>query len=365
MAGPGAAAAALLPAVLLAVLAPWAGRGGAAAPTAPNRTLEAELERRWESLVARSLARLPVAAQPKEAAVQSGAGDYLLGIKRLRRLYCNVGIGFHLQVLPDGRIGGVHADTSDSEWGVPDGKGRGPGQRPPLPVRTGRSRPAPARGPWEPERTQVQAPRSWRRRGRNHSWLGESRQGQALRSPAFPPSDVPAPGAEFQRLRRGHRERSAAIGTRARGPETRAHVQAGLEGRGGHLSPAVRDWARPPRGRNRGRTGWTPGAPWGRSACTGELGPFTFTSTPEMGVPGARRQRGEPGRRQAGEAWAQGPVPGNDLHPAPRPTGALAGGAGSGEHLWRGQPVLRGHEQQGQALWLGEYRGPPSGRAGS
>ncbi|KAB1251523.1 Fibroblast growth factor 4 [Camelus dromedarius] len=102
------------PAVLLAVLGPWAGRGGAAAPTAPNGTLEAELERRWESLVARSLARLPVAAQPKEAAVQSGAGDYLLGIKRLRRLYCNVGIGFHLQVLPDGRIGGVHADTSDS-----------------------------------------------------------------------------------------------------------------------------------------------------------------------------------------------------------------------------------------------------------
>ena len=83
---------------------------------------EAELERRWESLVARSLARLPVASQPKEAAVQSGAGDYLLGIKRLRRLYCNVGIGFHLQVLPDGGIGGVHADTSDSEWGGPDGE---------------------------------------------------------------------------------------------------------------------------------------------------------------------------------------------------------------------------------------------------
>ncbi|XP_039091302.1 fibroblast growth factor 4 [Hyaena hyaena] len=110
MAGPRAAAAALLPAVLWAVLASWA----AAAPAAPNGTLGAELERRWESLVARSLARLPVASQPKEAAVQSGAGDYLLGIKRLRRLYCNVGIGFHLQVLPDGRIGGVHADTSDS-----------------------------------------------------------------------------------------------------------------------------------------------------------------------------------------------------------------------------------------------------------
>ncbi|KAM5249182.1 fibroblast growth factor 4 [Ctenodactylus gundi] len=114
MAGPRAAAAALIPALLLAVLVPWTGRGGASAPTAPNGTLEAELERRWESLVARSLARLPVAAQPKEGAVQSGAGDYLLGIKRLRRLYCNVGIGFHLQVLPDGRIGGVHADTGDS-----------------------------------------------------------------------------------------------------------------------------------------------------------------------------------------------------------------------------------------------------------
>nr|1IJT_A Chain A, fibroblast growth factor 4 [Homo sapiens] len=36
------------------------------------------------------------------------------GIKRLRRLYCNVGIGFHLQALPDGRIGGAHADTRDS-----------------------------------------------------------------------------------------------------------------------------------------------------------------------------------------------------------------------------------------------------------
>nr|XP_048314494.1 fibroblast growth factor 4 [Myodes glareolus] len=71
-------------------------------------------EHEGDGLVARSLARLPVAAQPPQAAVRSGAGDYLLGLKRLRRLYCNVGIGFHLQVLPDGRIGGVHADTGDS-----------------------------------------------------------------------------------------------------------------------------------------------------------------------------------------------------------------------------------------------------------
>uniref|UniRef100_A0A8C6R2L4 Fibroblast growth factor n=1 Tax=Nannospalax galili TaxID=1026970 RepID=A0A8C6R2L4_NANGA len=119
MAGPGPAAGTLLPAVLLALLLPWAARGSAA-PAAPNGTLEAELERRWDSLVARSLVRLPVAAQPPEAAVQSRTGDYLLGIKRLRRLYCNVGIGFHLQVLPDGRIGGVDSllELSPAQGGV-------------------------------------------------------------------------------------------------------------------------------------------------------------------------------------------------------------------------------------------------------
>ncbi|XP_029909260.1 fibroblast growth factor 4-like [Myripristis murdjan] len=41
----------------------------------------------------------------------AGDGDYLLGIKRLRRLYCNVGIGFHIQVLPDGKITGVHNEN--------------------------------------------------------------------------------------------------------------------------------------------------------------------------------------------------------------------------------------------------------------
>uniref|UniRef100_A0A3B4Z8F6 Fibroblast growth factor n=1 Tax=Stegastes partitus TaxID=144197 RepID=A0A3B4Z8F6_9TELE len=38
-------------------------------------------------------------------------GEYLLGIKRLRRLYCNVGIGFHIQVLPNGKITGVHSEN--------------------------------------------------------------------------------------------------------------------------------------------------------------------------------------------------------------------------------------------------------------
>ncbi|XP_013886688.1 fibroblast growth factor 4-like [Austrofundulus limnaeus] len=41
----------------------------------------------------------------------AGDGQYLLGIRRLRRLYCNVGIGFHIQVLPSGKITGVHEEN--------------------------------------------------------------------------------------------------------------------------------------------------------------------------------------------------------------------------------------------------------------
>ncbi|XP_005753686.1 fibroblast growth factor 4 [Pundamilia nyererei] len=59
---------------------------------------------RWEALYSRSLARI----QGEKREESGRDSDYLLGIKRLRRLYCNVGIGFHIQVLPDGRITGVH-----------------------------------------------------------------------------------------------------------------------------------------------------------------------------------------------------------------------------------------------------------------
>lgn len=344
MAGPGAAAAALLPAVLLAVLAPWAGRGGAAAPTAPNGTLGAELERRWESLVARSLARLPVAAQPKEAAVQSGAGDYLLGIKRLRRLYCNVGIGFHLQVLPDGRIGGVHADTSDSEWGGPAQRVGGPGQRPPLPIRTRRSRLAPAGGRGNRDGLGFW---SFRRRDANIFGPG-NRRGDCLcapgrTSPASPPSEARALGAEFQRLRpwaQGKRRSQPAPG----GPREVRPGQAGLGGPQGRPAPAVGDWARPLRGRDR-RLG-TP-----RPCTLGSGAPLHPPPPQKRGPWWFACRGGGPGR-----GGAQGPLPGSDPRPAPRPAGTLAGGAGRGEHLRRGQPVLRGHEQQGQAVRLGEYR---------
>ncbi|XP_066505686.1 fibroblast growth factor 6a [Hoplias malabaricus] len=40
--------------------------------------------------------------------------DYLLGVKRVRRLYCNTGIGFHLQVLPDGTVNGAHDENQYS-----------------------------------------------------------------------------------------------------------------------------------------------------------------------------------------------------------------------------------------------------------
>ena len=66
---------------------------------------------RWEALYSRSLARIP----GEKRVDVSRDGDYLLGIKRLRRLYCNVGIGFHIQVLPDGRITGVHSENRHSK----------------------------------------------------------------------------------------------------------------------------------------------------------------------------------------------------------------------------------------------------------
>lgn len=69
----------------------------------------ATLERKWETLLSRSMPRLP-----GDRRAISRETDYLLGIKRLRRLYCNVGIGFHLQVLPDGKINGTHSENLHS-----------------------------------------------------------------------------------------------------------------------------------------------------------------------------------------------------------------------------------------------------------
>ncbi|XP_005084126.1 fibroblast growth factor 6 [Mesocricetus auratus] len=62
--------------------------------------------RGWGTLLSRSRAGL--AGEISGANWESG---YLVGIKRQRRLYCNVGIGFHLQVPPDGRISGTHEEN--------------------------------------------------------------------------------------------------------------------------------------------------------------------------------------------------------------------------------------------------------------
>ncbi|KAK9517027.1 hypothetical protein VZT92_024923 [Zoarces viviparus] len=78
-------------------------------PLPSSRTNATSLEKRWETLFSRSV--LGISGEKPE---QNWENDYLLGIKRVRRLYCNVGIGFHLQVLPDGRINGVHNENQYS-----------------------------------------------------------------------------------------------------------------------------------------------------------------------------------------------------------------------------------------------------------
>ncbi|NXE94342.1 FGF4 factor, partial [Menura novaehollandiae] len=73
--------AALLPALLLGLLWPGAVRGR----SPPGRLPAGPRQRCWDAaLFARSVARLP--AERRDAPRD---GDYLLGIKRLRRLYCN------------------------------------------------------------------------------------------------------------------------------------------------------------------------------------------------------------------------------------------------------------------------------------
>ncbi|NXU95257.1 FGF4 factor, partial [Xiphorhynchus elegans] len=73
--------AALLPALLLGLLWPAAVRGR----SPPGRLPAGPRQRRWDAaLFAHSVGRLP--AERRDTARD---GDYLLGIKRLRRLYCN------------------------------------------------------------------------------------------------------------------------------------------------------------------------------------------------------------------------------------------------------------------------------------
>lgn len=105
----------------LALLALWICLWGVASslplPTRTNAT--SLLEKRWETLFSRSY--LGISGGNAQL---NWERDYLLGIKRVRRLYCNVGIGFHLQVLPDGTIGGVHSENQYSEFATSGAKCR-------------------------------------------------------------------------------------------------------------------------------------------------------------------------------------------------------------------------------------------------
>ncbi|XP_075886176.1 fibroblast growth factor 6-like [Nelusetta ayraudi] len=95
----------------LALLVLWTSLWGVVSSLPlPGRTNATSLlERRWETLFSRSY--LGISGGNAQL---NWERDYLLGIKRVRRLYCNVGIGFHLQVLPDGTIGGVHSENQYS-----------------------------------------------------------------------------------------------------------------------------------------------------------------------------------------------------------------------------------------------------------
>ncbi|XP_004643627.1 fibroblast growth factor 6 [Octodon degus] len=62
--------------------------------------------RSWSKLLSRSRAGLA-----GEIAGVNWENGYLVGIKRQRRLYCNVGIGFHLQVPLNGQISGAHEEN--------------------------------------------------------------------------------------------------------------------------------------------------------------------------------------------------------------------------------------------------------------
>ncbi|NXK89376.1 FGF6 factor, partial [Formicarius rufipectus] len=101
----GAAALRTFPALLLLVLL----AGIASTRPVGSRANGTLLERGWQALLSRSMAGMS-----GEKSDVNWESDYLLGIKRQRRLYCNVGIGFHLQILPDGRISGVHNENQYS-----------------------------------------------------------------------------------------------------------------------------------------------------------------------------------------------------------------------------------------------------------
>ncbi|XP_032837075.1 fibroblast growth factor 6 [Petromyzon marinus] len=67
--------------------------------------------RSWDTLLSRSRQGRPPST---DSLARTQDSDYLIGIRRLRRLYCNIGIGFHLQIQSDGRVTGEHGENQYS-----------------------------------------------------------------------------------------------------------------------------------------------------------------------------------------------------------------------------------------------------------
>ncbi|XP_078276601.1 fibroblast growth factor 4A-like [Rhinoraja longicauda] len=82
---------------------------GVACPIPVARTVRGGFDGRWDTLLSRSLH--PISGRKLDLGWDK---DYFRGIKRVRRLYCNGGIGFHLQITSDGQICGAHAENEYS-----------------------------------------------------------------------------------------------------------------------------------------------------------------------------------------------------------------------------------------------------------
>lgn len=82
---------------------------GVACPIPIARTARGGLGERWDTLLSRSLH--PISGRKLDLGWDK---DYFRGIKRVRRLYCNGGIGFHLQITSDGQICGAHSENEYS-----------------------------------------------------------------------------------------------------------------------------------------------------------------------------------------------------------------------------------------------------------
>uniref|UniRef100_A0A670ZT31 Fibroblast growth factor 5 n=1 Tax=Pseudonaja textilis TaxID=8673 RepID=A0A670ZT31_PSETE len=93
----------------------WRGRGRAALPNLGNRPATSSLLSSSSSSSSSSFPA-PSSYSSPSAGVQSGGSEmssfkWSPSGRRTGSLYCRVGIGFHLQIHPDGLVNGSHHDS--------------------------------------------------------------------------------------------------------------------------------------------------------------------------------------------------------------------------------------------------------------